>query len=112
MSALQPFNPQYGKSVSLAVGTSSASVPLPAQGNAGGTKQVTILNFGTNVVFVRISNSRNGATPAASGTSGTADMPIGPNASVTLTKGTDDDTLSAIAGAAGNTIWVTCGEGW
>lgn len=108
MSAFQPFNPQYGKSVSLAVTTSSASVTLPAQGNAGGTMQVTILNVGTNVVFVRI-----GQGPiTANGTSGTADMPIGPNASVTLTKGIDDNVVAAIAGAAGNTIWVTCGQGW
>lgn len=111
MSAFQPFNPQYGKSVSLAVGTSSASVTLPAQGNAGGTMQVTILNVGTNVVFVRVGNSANGAV-TANGTSGSADMPIGPNASVTLTKAVDDDTVAAIAGATGNTIWVTCGQGW
>lgn len=111
MSALQPFNPQYARSISLDVGTTSASVTLPPQGNAGGNKQLTILNIGTNVVFVRVSNSADGAVNA-SATSPTADYPIGPNASVTITKSTDANTVSAIAAATGNTIWITPGEGW
>ena len=111
MSALQPAQPQYGKTVSLAVGTTAAFVNLPPQGVAGGTMQVDILNSGPNVVFVRVSNSASGSFPA-SATSPNADYAIGPNSNVVITKGIDDNVVSAIAAATGNTIWVTCVTGW
>lgn len=111
MSALQPAQPNYGRSVSLAVGTTTSSVTLPSQGNAGGTLQVNIFNSGTNVVFVRVGNSVNGAV-TASLTSPNADYPIGPDSSVVLTKAVDDNVVAAIASATGNTIWVTPVTGW
>lgn len=108
MSALQPAQPQYGRSQSIAVGTSSTSITLPSQGNAGGSMQVQLFNSGTNAVFVRIGQG----TVNASLTSPNADFPIGPNAAVIITKSIDDNVVAAISSAAGNTLWVTPVTGW
>lgn len=103
MTVLAPINPAYQKSVSLAVGTSSASVTIPA-----GSKSLQLVNSGTNIVFVRVGQG----SIAASLTSPNADFPIGPNAAVVITKFQDDNVVAAISAAAGNTLWVTNGEGW
>ena len=103
MSVLAPFNPAYGKSISLTVGTSSASVAIPSS-----NKNIQLFNSGTNLIFVRVGPV--GTT--ASLTSPTADFPVGPNSAVVITKAENDVTVAAISAAAGNTLWITNGEGW
>lgn len=101
MAVLQPFNPQYTKSVSLTVSAASSSATVPT-----GTKSLILTNIGANAAFVRVSIGAS----TASQTSGTADFPVPPNSQVAITRFQDMDTVSAIGG--GSTLWITPGEGW
>lgn len=101
MAVLQPFNPQYTKSVSLTVSAASSSATVPT-----GTKSLILTNIGANPAFVRVGPA--GIT--ASSTSPTADFPVPSNSQVTITRFQDDTTIAAIG--TGSTLWVTPGEGW
>jgi hypothetical protein len=99
MSALQPFDPQYGSGQPLTATASSQYALF-----SGTNKQVVVTNLGTNVAYVKVTND---TTKAAS----TADMPVIPGAQITLTKG-DDDLAIAYISAAGTSLHVITGEGW
>lgn len=101
MAVLQPFNPQYTKSVSLTVSGTSSSVTVPV-----GSKSLILTNIGANPAFVRVSS---GAATASS-TSGAADFPVPSNSQVAITRFQDMDTVSAIG--TGSILWITPGEGW
>lgn len=103
MTALQAFNPSYGKTASITVTATSASLAIDP-----GSKNLQLFNVGANVVWVRVSKGPS----TASLTSPNADFPIGPNSAAVITKDMDANIVSAIASATGNTLWVTNGEGW
>lgn len=98
MAALQPFSPSYtqGKTVSPAAAAASTTIDKRSL-------NVCFTNLGANVCYVRIGT--NGITAT------TADFPIPSGQQITLTKKTDDDTVSYIS-AAGTTLHIITGEGW
>ena len=99
MSALQPFNPQYGSGQNLTATGTSASVTIPK-----GTKQVRIVNTGaTNPGQIRIGTGAQAATAA--------DLHLAAGASIIVTKAQDHDTLAYIS-AVGTTFNIMMGEGW
>ena len=100
MSATQPFNPAYGTTQQLTATSSSAQVTIDSRGR---TKQVRILNTGSNIAYIRIGTGTVTAT--------VADFPVAPNQASTITKFQDSDVLAYIS-AAGTTLEVTIGEGW
>jgi hypothetical protein len=107
--AIRPFdlitnsqNGGAGATVSLAVLTTSATVAVsPA---TVGTRTVRIFNSGTNIVFINFGPSTAIATLANS-------MPMLPNSVETFYFHNDWTLVAAIAGATGNTLYITAGEG-
>lgn len=89
----------------LAVGTtsSSVSIPLPA-GNS-----IRITNVGANVIFVKTSSSAPVAIIPVAGTPGST--PVLPNSSVVFSIPAGHLSIAAISSAAGNTMYVSAGEG-
>jgi hypothetical protein len=89
----------------LAVETtsSSVSIPLPA-GNS-----IRITNVGANVIFVKTASSAPVATIPTVGTPGST--PVLPNSSVVFSIPAGHSSIAAISSAAGNTMYVSAGEG-
>ena len=101
-----PFFPQYGKGQTVTTGAASASITIPT-----GNQSVRIQNTSaTNGCFIRIGNSANG-TVVASGTSPNADVFIGPNTYMTLSKALLDDTVAYIQSGGTAVLWIIPGEG-
>lgn len=103
-----PFFPRYGTGQTVTTGASSASITI-----GKGNQSVRIQNTdATKGCFVRIGNSQNGTvTITASGTSPNADIYIGPNSYMTLSKGLEDDTLAYIQSSGASVLWIITGEG-
>ena len=104
-----PFNPKYGSTTS---GSATATASVLAV--AASSKQILLTNSGTQVVFVRITQS--GSTTDATA----ADIPVLPGTQLMLTKpslsgaaGDDYSRLSYIApGGAGSTLYASSGVAW
>jgi hypothetical protein len=116
MSNAIAFGPNFSKTKSINVTTTSASAtfdatdvsstPTPANsGPSGGHSVMRIVNTGTKIAFVRWGV---GAQTAL-----TTDMPIYPGwPPAYMTKAGADDTLAAICGGSDSTtLYITCGEG-
>ena len=95
--AFQPGAPNV--TVNLAVGVGSTNVAA----KNGPTSTLRLLNSGANVVFVEIHT-------AAQTASLTTSMPMLPN-SVETFNAPQNAIVSAIAGATGNTLYITPGDG-
>ncbi len=89
--------------VNAAVGTASSFIDLSTI--TPGTCAIRIVNVGTNVIFVE--PVENAATAASVTTS----IPILPNTVEIFTFPNDKIGLAVISGTAGNTVYVTPGEG-
>jgi hypothetical protein len=104
MSILAPFQPKPGSTVNAASGASQ-DMALDGQ-----SKQYLVTNVGTAVVFVRAKFPDD--TTAATN----ADCPVAAGTSRIFSKagggGNAGETLLAMFGAAGSTVYVTSGEGW
>lgn len=85
--------------VNLAVTASSGNVAA----KNGSTSSLRIVNSGANTVFIEIST-------AAQTASLTTSMPMLPN-SVEVFNAPWEAVVSAIAGATGNTLYITPGDG-
>lgn len=104
-----PFNPKYGSTASGAATAVAATLAV-----AGSSKQVLLTVSGTQVVFVRITQSGDTSSATAS------DVPVLPGTQLMLTKpslsgaaGDDYSRLSYIApGGAGSTLYATSGVAW
>lgn len=86
-------------SVLLSVTSSAQQVTLPSLG--GDEAILRIVNIGTQTVFVQYNN----VAVAVSGTAMGVAIPAGTTLFLRVPKGTT--ILSAIAGAAGSTIYIT-----
>ncbi len=87
--------------VNAAVGTSSTFIPLPKLG----VQAIRVVNVGTNVIFIEQVES---AATAASLTTG---IPVLPNTVEVFTYPNDKVGIAVISASAGNTVYVTPGEG-
>lgn len=91
----------------LSVGTTSASVSIPAQpGNS-----IRVTNVGSNVVW--FTTGATGTTPTATislaGVPGST--PVLPNTAESFAIPSGHTVFAAISNAAGNTVYVSSGEG-
>lgn len=102
MTTIAPFQPKAGSNQILAATPASAIATLDRSNN-----QVRVLNSGAGKAYFRIFDSR--ATPGAVAT--TADYPILPNASATVSKGLNQDSIAYVS-VDGTTLEVMTGEGW
>lgn len=101
----QPFSPHYGSGVALIVGTASTAYAIDVH-----NKNVVVANTGTAVFFVRVGT---GTTPGVGITAvAGADFPVMPGHAVSLTKADGQDTIAAVAAAAGGTGYAISGEGF
>lgn len=91
------FNPTYGSTQTLTPGAASASAALQP-----GTKNIRIVNTGSNPAQVRIGKGTQTAT--------TADLHLMPNTIEIFTKDQDDTTVAYIS-ALGTTLNIMLGEG-
>lgn len=104
MLDIRPFRPadeNLSATLNTAVTGVAAAVTLPA--NFGG-KTVRIMNLGTQTIFVRLVSASGGAATVASS------MPVLANTVETFFAANDVLTVSAIAAAAGSTMYVTVGD--
>lgn len=104
MLDIRPFRPadeNLSATLNTAVTGVAASVTLPA--NFGG-KTARIMNSGTQLIFVRLVTASGGAATVANS------MPILPNTVETFFASVDVLSISAIAAAAGSTMYVTVGD--
>lgn len=92
----------HGDTVNLAVTT--ASQALAVNTAPVGNRSVRIANIGTQTVFLKFGAS--GVTTTAG-----AGFPMLGNSVETFLIRADQTHVAAIAGATGNTIYVTLGEG-
>lgn len=89
--------------VNQAVGTSSAFLDLST--TTPGTCAIRVANVGANVVFMeQVESAATAATVAAS-------VPILPNTVEVFTFPNDKIGVAFISASAGNTVYVTPGEG-
>lgn len=98
---IRPFE-KMANTASLAVGTSTGSVAVPGSGVGNGTVRLT--NSGTNIIFVEF----GAATVTATTTTG---IPLLPNSVETFVFRNENTHVAAIAGTAGNTLYITYGVG-
>lgn len=98
MAALQPFSPSYAQGKTVIPAASAASTTIVKD-----ALSVCLTNLGENICYVRIGASGIIAT--------VADFPVLAGEQITLTKKSDDDTISYIS-ALGTTLHVITGEGW
>lgn len=107
--AVRPFdlittalNAKAGGTVNVAVLATVVTVAITPAGI--GTRSVRLFNSGTNVIFVNFGDTTVTATVANS-------MPMLPNSVETFYFHNDWTTIAVIAGATGNTLYATMGEG-
>ncbi len=115
---LLPFNPQ-SPTAALTVIATSASVKVPTTNSSPNLVSLRIVNDGTNFVYVNFGASGVTAAIPASGATTTGLMLL-PNSVtyVMVQSGYSEDNpdntsavyVAAIAGATGNTIYITVGE--
>lgn len=105
MSVIAPFAPHYTRGQVVAPAAASASIKIGLH-----KKSLCLTNLGTNVCYVRVSQS-DPLFPNADISASTADYPVLPGAQVVVSKPTDTDTLSFIS-AAGTSLHVISGEGF
>ena len=93
------FMASRGSNQVVTPGAASASVTIVKS-----AKMVRLTNSGTNICYVRIGDSSLGAAT-------TADIPILPNSSLVVQKGSEEDTVSHIS-TAGTTLNIQTGEAY
>jgi hypothetical protein len=110
MHVRHPFLPDAGAStVALAVLATTAAIALPAVSDPSGGS-IRVRNVGTNEVVVALGAAAvTAAIPVAGGAAG--NMSIAPNSSEVFARTTGITHLAAIAGATGNTLFITAGQG-
>lgn len=97
---LRAFRPLgNNKTVNLVVSAASQNLTIPDQ---LGTRSIRIVNSGTNLIFVEF-----GTATATAATS----MPLLGNTVEVFTFANDITALQIISTGAGNTVYVTYGEG-
>jgi hypothetical protein len=101
-----PFNPYYGRTVSV------ASVAGAAQATVESTaKQLLLTNVGTVLCFVRVRPNGNNTVASV------ADLPLLPNSQRIITRSGNDSaaqgqvTVDVFSAATGSTVYITPGEG-
>lgn len=102
MTTIAPFQPKTGSNQILTATAASGIATIDRSNN-----QVRVLNSGTGKAYFRVFDSR--ATPGANAS--VLDYPILPNASATISKGLNQDSIAYIS-ADGTTLEVMTGEGW
>jgi hypothetical protein len=101
-----PFNPYYGRTVSVASTAGAVQTTIEPVG-----KQLLLTNVGTVLCFVRI--RPNGNTTVAS----VADLPLPANSQRIITRSGNDSvsqgevTVDVFSTGAGSTVYITPGEG-
>jgi len=97
-----------GDAVILAVGTTSNRVDIP---NAAVNTGVRVVNIGTNAVWIEFgtTSALPTATIPTSGVSGS--IPILPNTSESFSIIPGQSVIAAISNSAGNTLYISSGEG-
>lgn len=104
MTYIRPFGQMFGqKTVNVTVGTASANVAVPAPNI--GVRSVRLVNSGSNLIFVEF--GRDNTIVATT----TGSMPMLPNTERIFLLPNDVTYVAAISGTAGNTLYVTVGEG-
>jgi len=98
---LRAFTP-VGDTVNVAVGVATASVAVTRP--SIGTQAVRLFNSGTNVIYVSFGTSGVAATVAIS-------IPMLPNSIEIFGLPNGVTHVAAISGIAGNTLYITTGEG-
>ena len=97
-----PFRPHWGTGQTLNATSASAVASLNSN-----NKSVRVTNTGsTNVAYVRVFSSKDGASLAAD----TTQLLVLPNTTVIIGKSEDQDSLSYIS-ASGTTLNIMTGEG-
>lgn len=96
--AFQPVSP----TVNLTVIASSANVRVTRPNT--GTQTVRLHNSGTNIIFVEFGTT-NAVVATVAGS-----FPLLPNSVETFTMKNDLSWVAAIAGATGNTLYITSGD--
>lgn len=99
---ISPFQPKYGSTLIVTPGIASAASSIDAQ-----SKQVSLINTGGNIAYVRIYSSLTTPAPTAS----TADYPIASGSGTVISKGDGEDRIAYIS-AIGTTLQITVGEGF
>lgn len=96
----EPFAPIDRATYTISVTTTNTATTLTQAPAAGSQFQVMVYNSGSVIVFIRFG-----------GVATTADVPIAPGATMTLT-GYSGQTLGAITGSGTATLYVTVGSGY
>ena len=99
MAVDQTFNPSYGRGVTVAPATTSASTVIGA-----GSKSLCLTNLGAAVCYVRTGPAGTVATAA--------DYPVPVGAQVSITKFQDDTTVAHITTAGTGSLHIIPGEGF
>lgn len=102
MTFKQPFAPHYGATVPLSGSTIAATATVQR-----GNKQWRITNKGTEDIFCRGYDSRDGAQTAT-----TADFPVMGGQSTTITVPEGYDKMSYVTSSGTATGYLTPGEGF
>jgi hypothetical protein len=93
------FTPSYQTGTTVPTGTSSASTTF----NPNTSESVVLTNFGTVVVFVRVSNGAVSAT--------NKDYPVMPGSQVTITKNLDDAVVAYVSPDGTGSLHIILGRG-
>ena len=98
-SDTQTFNPAYGTGVTVAPGTTSASVAISGDGPV-----IVVTNLSSYIVaYVR--------TGIDSATATTADYPVLPGTQVSLSKGRYENRLAYITASGTSSLHIISGRG-
>ncbi len=96
----EPFLPIDRATYTISATTSNTATTLTQAPAAGSQFQVMLYNAGSVIVFVRFG-----------GVATTADVPIAPGATMTLTSYAGQ-TMGAITGSGSATLYATVGSGY
>lgn len=92
--------PQTNASISVDVTTANVAIP----GHTSDGQQILLYNKGTNDIFFATGNTSGIAAT-------TSNIPMAAGSQQTFTIPPDHNYIAAIAGAAGNTLYVVRGRG-
>jgi hypothetical protein len=98
MAVVQTFNPAYTQGQTISVTSTSAPITIGRR-----SASLCLSNLGTTACYVRVSTGTVAATAA--------DYPVLGGSQVTITKGEDMDTVSAITASGTTDLHVIPGEG-
>lgn len=111
MSQLQPFFPNFAKTVELAVSAVTGNVPISRGSVGDASQQLRVANIGTKTCWIEFGSTSVAATLPAGATPGSMPLLAGTSEIYTVPAASCTNVAAICTGADTTTLHVTSGNG-